>query len=213
MSVCCAAMSSEVPEHAMQTSLHLQRAKQGDRDSLDWLVGRLSPLLLAQARYRLGRRLSRYIDAEDLVQEVWASVYPRLADLQAREGRETPVLLSFLGTALLNHVNNLARRHRRSGSAETDAEAGRDDRSHAAPGPGPGTIVAAGEERAGVLRCIEELSDNHREILILRGIEQQEIADIAVLLAIEPNTVAQRWHRALAELRSKLPGSVFMELD
>ena len=209
-------MPRKPPKHVEQTSIHLERAKAGDRSSLNWLVGRLSPLLLAQARYRLGTRLRRYIDPEDLVQEVWASVYPRLSDLRPREGRETPVLLRFLGTTLLNHVNNLARRHRRSGgvaaNSETDVADHRNDGSHTAPGPSPVTLAAAVEERAYVLGCIEGLPETHREILILRGIEQQSIEDIALLLELEPNTVAQRWRRALEQLRHRLPGSVFMEL-
>lgn len=209
-------MSREVPDPSQQTSLHLQRAKMGDRDSLNWLVDRLSPLLLAQAKYRLGRRLSAVIEAEDLVQEVWATVYPRLSDLQAREGRETPVLLRFLSTTLLNQVNNLARRARRAGVGGEQGKAVDEataDGDKSAAGPGPATMVAAEEQRAQVLRCINELPGIHREILILRGIEQQEIADIAMLLELEANTVAQRWHRALEQLRENLPDSVFDELD
>src|SRR5262245_47363366 len=87
------------------TSFHVQRAESGDAESLDWIVRRLSPLLLAQADFRLGPRLRRLHDPEDLVSTVWAITLPRLGELGAREGRKTPVLLSFLTTTLLNRVN------------------------------------------------------------------------------------------------------------
>src|SRR5262245_40615244 len=44
------------------TSIHVQRAKHGDEASLDWIVRRFTPLLLAQARYRLGASLRAHYD-------------------------------------------------------------------------------------------------------------------------------------------------------
>jgi len=80
------------------TTLHVRRAKGGDRDSLAWLADRFSPLLLAQARYRLRGRLARWVQPEDVVQDVWAVALPALPGLEASDGRETPVVLKFLAT-------------------------------------------------------------------------------------------------------------------
>ena len=35
----------------------------------------------AQAEYRLGPRLRRHVDPDDMVQEVWATALPRLPEL------------------------------------------------------------------------------------------------------------------------------------
>ena len=91
------------------TSLHVRRAADGDGGSLSWVVSRLSPLLLAQATYRLGSRLRALYEPEDLVNETWAVTLPKLAELPARDGRLTPVLLRFLSTTLLHRIQSLVR--------------------------------------------------------------------------------------------------------
>ena len=45
------------------TSVHLRRAIDGDETSLDWIVERLTPLLLAQARYRTTQLLGHEPDS------------------------------------------------------------------------------------------------------------------------------------------------------
>ncbi len=95
------------------TSLHVQRARSGDERSRAWLVARFSPLLRAQARYRLPGGLSRLVDADDLVDEVWMVALPRMAELRERDGRHTPVLLKFLSSTMLNKINNLIAKHLR----------------------------------------------------------------------------------------------------
>ena len=192
-----------------ETSIHVRRARRGDRDSLQWIVSRLSPLLLAQARYRLPPRLRRYCEPEDLVQEVWMVALPRLGDLSARDGRETPVLLKFLSTTLVHHVNNLTRRHlrRRTVARETEIGAQADDDR-----PGVVTRVARSEAFENTLAAIESLEEAHREVLILRGVERQDNGQVAARLGISPNAASLRWNRAIEELRRRIPDSVFDEL-
>src|SRR5262245_6482251 len=89
------------------TTLHLRAALRGDRAGLEWFVERFTPLLLAQASHRLGPELRRLTDPEDLVQDVWVRVLPRLAGLKPRDGRMTPVVLRFASSTLLNRLNSL----------------------------------------------------------------------------------------------------------
>ena len=55
---------SDPPDPAGTTSLHLRRASEGDADSLQEAVRRLTPLLLAQARYRLKAVARRVMDPD-----------------------------------------------------------------------------------------------------------------------------------------------------
>ena len=55
-------------------------------------------------------------------------------------------------------------------------------------------------------------SRDDREIIILRGIEQNKPAVIAVLLGIESNTVSKRYARALEKLRKALGPSLFDDM-
>jgi len=199
------------PEPDDLTTLHVQRARTGDGASLEWIVTRFTPLLLAQARYRLGPTLAAHADPEDVVQDVWATALPRLAGLGLRDGRATPVLLRFLCTTLLHRVNNLLRRAATAAASATPTGAG----TSAVPAdtPGPRTRAIAHEGARLVLAAIDELGERDRELVVLRGIEQNDVADVASALGLSPNATAQAYRRALARLRERLPDSVFAELD
>ncbi len=195
-----------------RTTMHARAAIAGDPKSLDWLVARLEPLLVAQARYRLGPGARREVEPEDLVSGAWMITLPRLADLVAREGRITPVLLKFLTTAIANQVRNLtSRRQRRQGAVlalldETDLEAVDETQGVAAR-------VQDRELHEQVRQAIDELEQNDREIVILRGIEQQPAKAVSDQLGISAPAVDQRYSRALRRLRERLPQSVFAEID
>ena len=82
------------------TSLHIQKAIGNDRESVAWLISRFTPLLLCQARQRIGPSLRRHCDPDDVVADVWMSVLPSLRDLTPSEGSLTRGLLSFASIAL-----------------------------------------------------------------------------------------------------------------
>lgn len=193
------------------TTQHVARARDGDVASLAWLVERFSPLLLAQARYRLGPRLGQRITPDDVVQDTWALALPHLASLAPRDGRSTPVLLRFLSTTVLRHVNNLLRR--RMHSAEEVADTSSPFRSLSEQTRGPLTRAMHLESSSLVLAAIEELAERDRELVVLRAIEQRSNEEVAELLDLAPNTAAQAYRRALQRLRARLPRSAFDELE
>jgi RNA polymerase sigma-70 factor, ECF subfamily len=203
-------MNAESPDRDAcgVTSLHLRRAKAGDRASLEVVVRRLHPLLLALARRRLLRTLGHDRLAEDLAQDAWATALPRLPDLPDRDGRATPVVLKFLATTMFHRLREILRRRATSGRDD-----GGDDAfaSVADADDGVVTRVMREEARGVVSRALEELDDDDREILLLRGAEGRPYAEIAVAVAVAvaENTLAQRYRRALGKLRERLPNSVF----
>lgn len=198
------------PPPAELTTLHVGRAVTGDLQSQGWLVERLSPLLLAQARYRLRGRLATVCDPEDLVQEVWSIALPRLRDLCPRDGRWTPVLLRFLSTTLLRRLNHLVRKH-------LTGKPRHDDPADAAALPAEVSGVLTRIDRAdrgtAVQRALAALPEPQREVLVLRGIEQLSNGEVARRLGLSDSAVTRRYQQALRELRAALPDSVFAELD
>ncbi|MBL8767403.1 MAG: sigma-70 family RNA polymerase sigma factor [Planctomycetes bacterium] len=201
--------------HAL-TTLRVREAVRGDSASTAWLVERFTPLLLAQASHRLRgplAALARTHSAEDLVQDVWVRALPRLDGLAARDGRMTPVLVRFLATTMLHRLNSLAQTHLRADGArrQDSLDAAADDRM--AESARIVTELAARERVDVVRRAIESLDDDDRALVVLRGIERNPVAEIALLLGEKPNTITVRYRRALDRLRERLPGSVFEELQ
>lgn len=202
------------------TSFHVHRAKEGDPSSVEWIVARFTPLLLEQARYRIGPALRRRLEPEDLVQEVWGVALAELGGLGARDERETPVVLRFLSTTLLYRLNNHARKHIRSrevGALDAGGNEGSQGRAEpwehvAARTRGQVTRIARGELHAEIARALDGLAERDREVVVLRGIEGHSNARVAELLGETPNAVSLRYNRALAALRAALPASVFDEL-
>lgn len=198
-----------------QTSYHIRRAGAGEETSVAWVVARFTPFLQAQAEYRLRGPLRKFCEPTELVDEVWAAVLPRLSDLRSREERWTPVLLRFLGTTLLNKINQVltqvARASWAKGAAsESSLRGGVEQLSD------PATSVLGEvlrEEACRLLReAIERLDPAEREILVLRGIEQLPHAEIASFLNENVGAVTMRYHRTLEKLRTSLKGSILDEL-
>ena len=69
---------------------------------------------------------------------------------------------------------------------------------------GDASSIEAEETRALVRRCIDELPDGYREVLLLRDIEGLDTAEAAHALGLTENAVKTRLHRARQALRELL---------
>ncbi len=205
---------------AFATSLHVRRAREGNDESLTWIVERFSPLLFANAKYRLGATLRTHYDPEDLVNDVWLTALPKLGDLPARDGRYTPVLLKFLSTTLFNKVSNLIQKHiqgkpKRQRRASSDDDTTGRAMVDSLPDPVAGVItkIARREAEDLVLKGLDALDADAREIIILRGIEQHPYDELSTVLGATPKALSARYRRALKKLRLELPSSIYAEFD
>ena len=68
------------------------------------------------------------------------------------------------------------------------------------------------ETRSCVGAAIEALDPRDREVIVLRGIEQNSNETVALLLGISPNAASMRYQRALQRLRDRIPASLLDEL-
>jgi len=196
-----------------ETSHHLRRAASGDLAALDALIQRVTPLLLSLAKYRLRHLRQPGCEPMDLVQDVWLRSIPNLARLQPRDGRLTPVLLAWLGTTMRRRARDLLEMSLRHEQAMPLADLG-DALPHVPEATrGVVTRVLQNENDGLVAAAIESLPDTDREILLLRGIEQASIAEVATLLGITEGAVKMRFRRALDQLRDQLPPSILDEIE
>lgn len=188
----------------LDTHAHVQLAVDGDGHSLAWLVERLTPLLLAQARVRIGKQLRVVIDAQDLVQEVWSIALPRMASLREREDLDASMMVAFLARILIYRCNDLVRKHivgkPRAAGASQGMLAG-------LPVQQSGAVTRAvrRETQDAVRDAIDRLEDLDREIVVMRGIERHPVGQIAAVVGLTENAVSQRYGRALAKLKGLLP--------
>jgi RNA polymerase sigma factor (sigma-70 family) len=211
-------LNQEESEPFGATSYHVARARSGDSESLGWLVERFTPLLIANARYRMGKTLRRLYDPEDIVSDVWVVTLPRLPDLSPRDGHSTPVLVRFLSSTLIFRINNLIDKHIRGKPRQIGEGLHVDDSRSGSIGSladdatGIVTRAVRAEIHRAALDALDRLEERDRVVIILRGVEGQAYKDIGTRLGEDPKILAVRYQRAIAKLRDELPRGVFDEL-
>ena len=191
----------------LDTEAHVVRAVDGDAGSMDWLVERLTPLLLAQARMRIGKQLRVVIDEHDLVQEVWAIALPRVPTLREREDLNASMLVAFLARTLIYRCNDLVRKHivgKPRSARSSDGMLARLPARHS----GAVTRAVRHETRDLVQQAIAKLADQDRDVVVMRGIERNPVTEIAAVMGLSENLVSVRYRRALERLRGLLPAEV-----
>lgn len=194
--------SSGADERVDLTTIHVRGAIAGKRADLDWIVSRFTPLLLAQACYRLGPELRVLQEPEDLVNDTWLTAIPKLVQLDPEE-RTTPAVLQFLTTTLSNLAANLARkqlRRRRNAPVAADREL----EDVAADHTGIVTRVVRQEAHRELTAVLEQMEERDRAVIVLRGIEQLPGKTVGIALGISEGAVAMRYQRALERLRGRV---------
>jgi RNA polymerase sigma-70 factor (ECF subfamily) len=138
-------------------------------------------------------RLTRDSDrAEDVMQNVWIDVYQQLPTL-----RSTRAFSTWLYRIARNHTCRELRRYRREVPAESLEELPEDI-------PGADDQALSADEVAALHRCMDALSPEHRESLILRYMEELSYEEIADIAGCSVGTVRSRIHYAKKALAQNL---------
>jgi len=136
--------------------------------------------------YRLAWRFTgNEPDALDVLQETFTYLLQKAPRLQLWVRLST-----FLYPVVKNIAITLRRRRGRSAALDTVPEPA----APLSPGPCPFELG----DLASVLRVLPEL---HREVLLMRVVDDMTLEEIAVALDIPLGTVKSRLHNALAKLR------------
>lgn len=168
-------------------------AQQGNRAAFAALVRRYQDRI-----YRFLVRLTRSPDdALELTQETFLNAYQAMP-------RWTPT--ARLSTWLFRIARNLAfdwlRRGKRVAFVPLDED---EDAHYLDPAPGPDAVLETLQRYQGLEAALARLPAEHREILLLREIEEMPYEDIAAVLDLNLGTVKSRLARARAALLNKLP--------
>lgn len=169
----------------------MARIAEDDAGALDTLISRYWEALV---RFSYG--YASNIDvAEDIAQDTFVRVWQRRADW-----RESGAVTSYLYSIARNLALN---RKRRQSTHARSAETLR-RRSKRRRAPTPLEEAEAGELLDAVERSIGTLSERRREVFRLSRFEGLSYAEIADVLGISPQTVANHMSTALSQLRELL---------
>ncbi len=187
-------------------------ARQGEEAAMRVIIQRHNRRL-----YRTARAILRDdAEAEDVVQEVYLRAFAALDGFRGEASLSTWLTRIALNEAL----GRLRRKRPTAGLEAIDAAAGRSGGDlimfpGAQPPASPESELARGQIRLLLEQAIDDLPEPFRIVFILRDIEEMSIEQTALHLAIKPETVKTRLHRARRLIRaalSKRVSSVFAEL-
>lgn len=160
-----------------------------DADALGALLQRFWHPLVAYASRLLGDRAA----AEDVVQRAFVRLWER-----AHPVPEGDAVRPFLYRVVRNLAANEWRRQQTHRSWQDD------ECALPAPAAAPGTAVEEGELAAALAAAVERLPARRREVFVLSRYHALSNGQIADVLSIAPQTVANQLVSALRELRVML---------
>lgn len=170
------------------------RAQRGNQAAFSELVARHQDRI-----YRFLFRLMRsQDDARDLTQETFLRAYQGLP-----RWRPDASFSTWLFRIARNLAIDLLRRDR-----HTEFVALEDDAYIVDPGSGPDAALETVQRYRMLEAALARLPVDHREILLLREIEEMSYDDIAAVLDLTLGTVKSRIARARAALLDKMPRSL-----
>ena len=186
----------------------LRLARAGDGRALGQLFALYRNYLALLARLQIGRRLQGKVDPSDLVQETFLAGHRGFAGFRGRTEAE---LVGWLRTILATTLASLGRRY--WGSRRRDVRLEREladeleqssralDRGLVAGHSSPSQRADRREQAVLLADALEQLSADHREVMILRHLEELSFPEVAQRMGRSVEAVKKLWARALAQLR------------
>lgn len=161
------------------------------------------------ARYRgvltgyLFGKIPPDVDLDDLMQEIYLSVYRNLPKLRDRRK-----FVSWLLSIARNKRNDALRERLRDvarspSSAQTDDDLEEFMAVHDRA-PLPSEAAQAGQVHEDVVRAMGSLPEKYRLVLAMRLFEERTVVEIAAALGIGESAARVRLHRGLNKLRKLL---------
>ncbi|MEO8699821.1 MAG: sigma-70 family RNA polymerase sigma factor [Kofleriaceae bacterium] len=151
------------------------------------------------------RMLGNRAEAEDVAQEVFITVFKTIDTF-----REESKFSTWLYRVTVNHCKNrikyLARRHDRDRDELDEMSGTVNGATDGAPAraPQPDRALEGTQMEALLRDAILTLDEEHREVVVLRDIEDLSIEEICEITKLPDGTVKSRLHRARLALRKKL---------
>lgn len=189
-------------------SLHLvARAQEGDRQALERLLERYYPRVLQVVRIRLGSRLRESLDSGDIVQDTLCAA---IRAFPSFEMRDEASLMHWLAKLVERQIFAQADYHgaaKRAAALRVPLDAspsgsqstGHVGQQHADTATTPLDRLQNEEERGLLLRAMDELEPDLRELIVQRNYLGASWETIAELTG-SPSAAAARMRHARAKL-------------
>jgi RNA polymerase sigma-70 factor (subfamily 1) len=180
----------------------LGQARQGGRDAASLLFERYRRRLAVLVRYKLGEEWRTKLDIDDLVQETMMRAY---RDLDSFTYQSPGSFLHWLSAIADHAIADAVRYQGRARRHATEVLRFRSESNPMGPEPvdslTPSRVFAREEGLKMLLRKMDELPEQYREVLLMAKIEGLTTEEISKLLDKPREAVSLLVFRAVRRLR------------
>jgi RNA polymerase sigma-70 factor (ECF subfamily) len=183
------------------------RFKSGDQHAFSHIVRRYQDRVFGLCLRWLGERSL----AEEVAQDVFVALYRSLGRFRGESSLST-----WIYRVSVNHCKNkrlYSSRRRRDRHEPLEGRERDDAPARELPAGGRGTEIGVELSQAQRLvhEALEAISEEHRQVIILRDIQDLDYHEISEILELPRGTVKSRLHRARTELARVLRNRIGKE--
>jgi RNA polymerase sigma-70 factor (ECF subfamily) len=191
----------------------LAAVRAGDTAAWGRVLEHVRPYLTLLAAAQLGRRLLVKADPPDVVQDTFVQAHRLFHTFRGASGGE---FVAWVEEILASRVAKLVRHF--YGTQRRDVRLERELASEFAessrlirglpvdPAPSPSRVADRREQAVRVAAAMQQLTADHRRVLVLRHIDGLKFPQIAERMGRTPDAVTKLWARAIRRLRALLEG-------
>jgi RNA polymerase sigma-70 factor (ECF subfamily) len=193
-------MSKRIDHNSLSDEALVKLAQRGDMQAFEELVSRHSDRVYARA-FSMMRNED---EALDLSQEAWVKGWQRLKQFQGDSS-----FVTWMTRIVINLCLDQLRKHKRQRSdsiEEMDEESGGVERQMPVMVVNPTEGLERSELRARIDRALNQLSHEHRTVLVLHEFEDLEYKEIARRMQCSIGTVMSRLFYARRKMAALLAG-------
>ncbi len=166
-------------------------AQEGDREAFDRLATKFRPGLTAWVRSKMGAHLQGHIEIDDILQETFVWAFKSIQRLEWKGEKAFDRWLCAIARHVILKASSSRSRHHH---LELDR-----DVSH--KGPSASKAAVRNERFDRLEKALEQLSDEHRRVILLSRIDGLSMKEIAARMERSPDAVMKLLRRALKNLK------------
>ncbi|HEX3999949.1 MAG TPA: sigma-70 family RNA polymerase sigma factor [Pirellulales bacterium] len=202
-------MSTEISKKRSAGRLELlQRARRGDRQALDDLLGAFREYLARVAQTQLRQQIQGKADGSDLAQETLLEAHQHFAGFRGNSEAEFVAWLrTILAGLVANHMRRYLGTQRRNARLERPLEVEKPGEASdtlvrlIANGSTPSEQAMGHEAQRRLDAALQQLPEHYRQVIVLRRIEGRPFAEVAARMGRTVQGAEKLLARALARLQ------------
>ncbi len=198
------------PMNEQERTAQVALAAEGDPDALQRLIIEYHNQLAGALHPRIEPALRRLIDPDDVLQDAYTLAFQNIASC---EFENSAAFYRWLERIMINALRDRQRalKCQKRDIARVISDHGRSRSSYpelvqrlSSPDITPSRQVAKGEAVAAVISSLARLTDDQREVVRLRFLEELPVGEVASQMGKSEEAVHMLCHRALKSLRKLL---------